>query len=142
MTFKLLTIKLTQYAPLLWIMLFVSVILGLGTKSESFVSNGGILPGGIYEAIYLLMIFCMWVSALTHIFELFNNSRIMSPIAKLSTWCTLTGVTLLGARASWLYFTPGIEAHIAPATLAGAITIAVGTAGNSIGRMYDGRHYG
>lgn len=142
MTFNKATNKLNKISPILWVVLFVSVMIGFGKDNVSFISTGTLLPHSLYQAAYLGMIGAMWSSACIHLFEILNNSEKMPRIAKISTWGTLIGLLLLACRSTWLYMTPGIEANIAPATLAGAITIAVGTAGNSIGRMYDGRYYG
>lgn len=142
MTFNLLTIKMNRFLPVFWFILFISVIAGFGKDGIDFVSEGTFLPSHWYQMIYVTMLIAMWASAVIHAVELNKNHGVMTRLVKFSTVATLIGVCLIAGRGSLLMLTVGANNSISPATLIGAFVIAIGTAGNSLGRMYDRRHYG
>ena len=142
MTFTLITNRMGKYISIFWFILFISVILGFGTEGIEFVSEGTLVPNQWYQMLYVTMLAAMWSSAILHVVEIYKNYQHMTNLAKFSTIATLIGVCLIAGRGSLMILTVGANNSISPATLAGAFTIAIGTAGNSIGRMYDRSHYG
>lgn len=136
MNFNLITTKLHKYTQFFWILLFVSVVLGLGS-GEVYVSVDGSV-NTVYHIINLCMLVTMTISVLIHITELYTAKSFYGVIERFSVWCTTAALIILASRALWLLINTNLDVSIAPATVLGAFMISIGTAASSISRMYRG----
>lgn len=141
MSFTAATLKLQNYAWLLWSILFVSVVVGFGKEDVNFISTGAYLPTGIYQLIVYGMGITIGISSIINIIELYTNKHLMGTGTKIGLVIIILGLFILATRVYWVFFTSNVSMNIAPSTIIGTYMIAIGTASSSIGRMYDWRNY-